>query len=132
MKVDKKEQTEQEVVEKAKATTTKKEKVLTLEEKIAEWKKEYGKIYESIIAGKSYIYRRITRKEYGQVMAITDGETMEDRIDNRQVAMTKAMVLNVSTEDLEKDFEELQGLAETISDLVLEKSGFGATYTAEL
>ena len=96
------------------------------------WKQEYGKIFKSIIGDDDYIFRRIKRQEYSQIMAIRDGEDVEERIFNRQVAIAKATVLNVEEDILMERMNELAGLAPTISDEVLNKSGFQLIATMEL
>lgn len=112
-----------------KQAANKKEQV---KDQIEIWKEEYGKIYKSIVDGKDYIWRRIKRKEYSEVMAMKDGEDIDERIYNRQYAIAKLVILNLSEEELESDLEELAGLATTISDEVLEKSGFNSSGTVEL
>lgn len=112
-----------------KQAANKKEQV---KDQIEIWKEEYGKIYKSIIDGKDYIWRRIKRKEYSEVMTMKDGEDIDERIYNRQYAIAKLVILNLSEEELESDLEELAGLATTISDEVLEKSGFNSSGTVEL
>lgn len=99
---------------------------------IQEWKDAHGKIFKTIVNGKEYIWRRVKRKEYSTIMAYSVGETGDERLYNRQAEMTKAVVLNIPQEELENDIEELAGLAITISEEVLEKSGFSALATIEL
>ena len=115
-----------------KATTKKEEKVLTLEEQIAEWKKEYKKIFKVSVDGIDYIWRRITRKEYAAVMEMRDGETVDERIYNRQFEIAKMVVLNFTPEEMEEQLNELAGLATSIADYVLEKSGFNVSEVEEL
>lgn len=95
-----------------------------LNDQIEEWKKEHKKLFKIVIDNKDYIFRRIKRKEYSEIMSIVVAGEVEDRIYARQCAIAKATILNVDAEELEEDFEELAGLAVTISEEVLEKSGF--------
>lgn len=111
---------------------TKIESEMTLEERIAEWKKEHKKVFMCTVNGKDYIWRRIKRNEYAQIMAIKEGEDVDERIYNRQYAITKLAVLNIEEAELENDLEELAGLATTIADEVLDRSGFNATPSVEL
>lgn len=99
---------------------------------LEEWKKEYKKIYQSTIGDKDYIWRRIKRKEYSDIMNIKDGENADERIYNRQIAMCKMVVLNIQEEELSNDFEELSGLAITLSEEIMGKSGFSIDGTVEL
>ena len=109
----------------------KEQKELTLDDKIIAWKEEQKKIYMTIIDGNNYIWRRIKRKEYAEIMAI-EAENIDERIYERQIAITKKVVLNMPIEELEKDLEELSGLAPSIAEEVLAKSGFTITTTIEL
>lgn len=108
-------------------TTKKQEK-----DQVQLWKEEHGRIFKSTVDGKDYIWRRIKRKEYSSVMSMKDGDDIDERIYNRQYAIAKMVILNMEEEELEADLEELAGLATTISDEVLEKSGFNLTGTVEL
>ena len=105
---------------------------MTIEDKGIEWKKEYKKVFLSTIDDEDYIWRRIKRKEYSDIMAIKDTEDVDERIYQRQIAITKLVVLNFTEEELEERIEELAGLASTIADEVLSKSGFNLTSTTEL
>lgn len=109
----------------------KEQKELTLDDKIIAWKEEHKKIYMTIIDGNNYIWRRIKRKEYAEIMAI-EADNIDERIYERQIAITKKVVLNMPIEELEKDLEELSGLAPSIAEEVLAKSGFTVTTTIEL
>ena len=82
---------------------------MTIEDKVIEWKKEYS-----------------------DIMAIKDTEDVDERIYQRQIAIAKLVVLNFTEEELEERIEELAGLASTIADEVLSKSGFNLTSTTEL
>ena len=96
------------------------------------WKEEHKKIFKSIIDGKEYIWRRGKRKEYSEVMNITDIADADDRIYARQVGICKATILNIPMEELEEDLEDLSGLAVTLSEEIMEKSGFNITATFEM
>lgn len=103
------------------------------EENIIEtWKEQHGKIYKSIIDGEEYIWRRIKRKEYSDVMISKDSENVDERIYLRQLEITKLVVLNFKAEELDDKLNEMAGLATTLSEEVLDKSGFNLTATYEL
>lgn len=99
---------------------------------IEQWKEEYGKIYKSLAGGQEFIFRRIKRAEYTEIMAKKEGDSIEERIYNRQKAIVKLSVLNHEENELDNLFEELAGLAISISEEVLDKSGFTVTATIEL
>lgn len=96
------------------------------------WKQEYKRVFKSVVDGKDYIWRRIKRSEYASIMSNSEGETLDERIYNRQVAITTTVVLNYSAEDILVDCEDLAGLATIISEECLDKSGFNAEATVEL
>ena len=50
---------------------------MTIEDKVIEWKKEYKKVFLSTIDDEDYIWRRIKRKEYSDIMAIKDTEDVK-------------------------------------------------------
>lgn len=96
------------------------------------WKEENGKIFKSIVNDKDYIWRRLKRKEYSEVMAIKNSDDVDERIYARQVAITKIAVLNLSEEEIDRDLNDLAGLATTLSEEIMDKSGFNLTATFEL
>ena len=107
-------------------------KELTLEEKIMQWKKIYKKVFSSQIDGTEYIWHRISRKDYNDVMEINVGDSIEDKIYNRQVEIIKVSVLNMDEEEINSKIDELAGLASSLADEILNKSGFSIESTVEL
>ena len=107
-------------------------KELTLEEKIVQWKKIYKKVFSSQIDGTEYIWHRISRKDYNDVMEINVGDSIEDKIYNRQIEIIKASVLNMDEEEINSKIDELAGLASSLADEILNKSGFSIESTVEL
>lgn len=99
---------------------------------IEQWKEEYGKIYKSLVGGQEFIFRRLKRGEYAEVMANKEGADVEERIYNRQKAIVKLAVLNHEESELDELFEELAGLAISVSEEILDKSGFTVMATIEL
>lgn len=112
---------------KTKSKEDKKEKSL-----IEQWKEEHGKIYKSIVGGYEFIFRRIKRAEYANIMAQKEGDDVDERIYNRQKAIVKLAVLDHEEKELDDLFEELAGLAISISEEILDKSGFTVVATVEL
>ena len=107
-------------------------KELTIEEKIMQWKKIYKKVFSSQIDGTEYIWHRISRKDYNDVMEINVGDSIEDKIYNRQVEIIKVSVLNMDEEEINSKIDELAGLASSLADEILNKSGFSIESTVEL
>ncbi len=108
-------------------------KVNEYESKVEGWKKEFGKVFKTTTEdGDIFIWRRLKRKEYVEVMSITEEmEAMdkEQRMYDRQDKIAKMVTLY--PEDL-SIFDQSAGLATSISDEVIYKSGFGEIETAEL
>ena len=99
---------------------------------IEQWKAEHGKIYKSLVGGQEFIFRRVKRNEYAEIMANKEGADVEERIYNRQKAIVKLAVLNHEEVKLDELFEELAGLAISVSEEILDKSGFTVMATIEL
>lgn len=100
-------------------------------EQIDEWKKEYGKVFMSEIAGDVYIWRRIRRSEYAT--AITMGEeleSIEDRVYLRQVEISKIATLHPL--DIEVELKNAGGLAVELAENIILKSGFHQTKLKQL
>lgn len=110
-------------------TSTKEDKKIS---QIDQWKKEHGKIYKSLVGGDEFIFRRIKRNEYAEIMANKEGIDVDERIYNRQKAIVKLATLNHEEVKLDELFEELAGLAISISEEILDKSGFTVMATVEL
>ena len=100
-------------------------------EQMAEWKANFGRISSVHIAGQLYIYRGLFRQEFQQLMQSSDVREMiesgpegadkaramnEQRITNRGVLFP-----NVKGKSWDKD---LAGILNTLSDLILNFSGF--------
>lgn len=101
------------------------------EQSIQEWKAKWGKIYKSTIDGEEYIWRKLKRKEYVAIMAkVAEPGTESSRLYERQDEITKLVVLYPS--NIEDLIESSAGLASTISDEVIIKSGFDISSTEEL
>lgn len=98
---------------------------------IQKWKAEYGKIYKSIIDEEIYIWRKLKRKEYVQIMSNKSVEGQEDEaIYGRQDTIAETVVLFPSS--IKELLENNAGLGTTIADEVLLKSGFELSGTVEL
>lgn len=134
-----KEEAKQEVLT---ATEAPKENVPAVEEKsaitdamVTAWKRDHGKIFKSIIGSDTYVWRKIKRKEYVEMMSNRDQDPEADTLDNdiiydRQTKIAKAVVL--WPKNIEELLEHNAGLATTISDEAILKSGFNLMATQEL
>lgn len=102
-------------------------------EMIAAWKKEHGKIFKSIVGTEVYIWRKLRRKEYVEIMSVDADEeesSSQDRIYERQTKISKA--ITIWPPNIEDLLEKNAGLATTLSDEAILKSGFNLMSTQEL
>lgn len=98
---------------------------------IKEWKAKYGKIYKIGVDGEDYIWRKIKRSEYTSIMANEEESSDLEKIYKRQEEIAKLIILYPS--NIEQILQESAGLATTIADEALLKSGFEVTtVTTEL
>lgn len=101
------------------------------EQAIKKWKDQWGKVYKSTIDGEAYIWRKLRRKEYVQIMAQKAIEGEEDsKFYERQDEIAKIVVLFPA--NIGEILETNAGLGTTIADEVLMKSGFELSGTVEL
>lgn len=106
----------------------KKENIVT-EEQIAGWKKEYGHVYKTTVGRDYIIWRKLRRKEYVEAMTV-EIENEDQKIFERQFMVVKAAALY--PENVEALLEESGGLATTLADEIMLKSGFDTSETEEL
>ena len=102
-------------------------KDLTLEEKIALWRKEYKSIYKTVIDDEIYIWRKIKRSEYVDMHnAIFNNDEIPDDLKFwiKQEEITKTVLLYPT--DADEAIEESAGISTVISQDCLNRSGFGA------
>jgi hypothetical protein len=98
---------------------------------VASWKSEFGKIFKTTVDGDEYVWRKLKRGEYVELMKDKAEEGQEDsKLWERQEKIAKTVVLypvNIS-----ECIEASAGLATTIADEVILKSGFEVATTEEL
>ena len=100
-----------------------------LEQSIEIWKNQHGKLFKTTIDGEVFIWRRIKRKEYVDIVNSGEENTDED-IFKRQEEVVKTAILY--PENIEQILEECAGYTATLSEEILLKSGFGLPSTEEL
>ena len=99
------------------------------EAQINDWKKQYGKIYKSIVGDEVVIFRKIKRSEYMQVMTDIDSE------DPMKIFLRQDMITKMTTlypNNIEQLIEENGALSTVVSNEVLGKSGFDLLSTTQL
>ena len=104
--------------------------VQNLEQLIAGWKAEYGKVYKTTIDGEEFIWRKLKRKEYVDIVLSGSEEDKTEDIYLRQELITKTVVLY--PENASDLIDKSAGIAFTLSEEILAKSGFGLPTTKEL
>lgn len=100
---------------------------LSLDQKIALWRKDYKNIYKTVIDDEVYIWRKIKRSEYIEIHnSIFNNEEIPDDLKFwiKQEEITKAVLLYPY--DAEEVIEESAGIPTVISQDCLNRSGFGA------
>lgn len=100
---------------------------LTLEEKIAQWRREYKSIYKTVIDDEVYIWRKIKRSEYIDIHnSIFNNQEIPDDLKFwlKQEEITKTVLLYPS--NAEEVIEDSAGIPTVISQDCLNRSGFGA------
>jgi hypothetical protein len=95
------------------------------------WKAEHKKIYRTYVNNDEYVWRKLKRTEYTQLMSNKAEDGREQlKLYERQEAIATMVVLYPT--NIAELIEENCGLATTISDEVVSKSGFDFGGTEEL
>ena len=100
------------------------------QQQIAEWKMEWGKIFKTSIGNQPFIWRKLKRKEYVNIMSSGEGTMEAEKFYERQEMIAQATVL--FPENIEEVIEDDAGVATALADEILLKSGFDITTTEEL
>lgn len=104
-----------------------------LKNQIETWKSQYGKVYKTTIDGEDYIWRKLKRKEYSNIMntiTLQEGMEEDELIMLRQDEIVKTVTLY--PDNILQEIEDSAGLGPTLSDEIIFKSGFGVPVTKEL
>ena len=100
---------------------------MTLSERVEIWKKDYKQVFKTAIEDDVYIWRKLKRSEYKEIIAMLNEEYEDDDLLKswvKQDEITKAVLLY--PEDAESAIEESAGISTVISQDCLIRSGFGA------
>lgn len=103
------------------------------EKQINDWKKEYGKVFKTIIGEDVIIWRKLRRNEYVSVMLddANDKDTdVKEKVFLRQNQITKIATLYPN--NIEELIDESGALATCMSDQIMLKSGFEIISTVEM
>lgn len=108
---------------------TKEIKELSLEEKIAKWKKEYRHVYKTIVADEVIIWRGLTRKMHIDVMMKEFDEDKDLDYYAKQEYIAESVMLY--PENKKELIEDFAAIADILSTEALAKSGYGINNTTE-
>jgi hypothetical protein len=100
------------------------------EQQIADWKSQWGRVFESTIVDDTYVWRQLRRKEYVSIMSDKPGEDEGSLLYERQENIAKTAIL--FPDNIADLIEANAGLATTLSDEIILKSGFDLSETKEL
>ena len=104
-------------------------------QQIDAWKLQYGDLYRTHLNNQSFIWHKVRRKDYVELMTdpeISAIENQELRIFFRQEKITKQCVLYPDTDTLERLIENNAGIAGNISDEIMMISGFRPVSTEQI
>lgn len=102
------------------------------EEKLAELKKEYKKVFASAYAGKIYVWHRINRKTFSSVCEATaEIEDDDELLSTREKEFCKASIIYPEAEEVAKDMED-EVISSHMAREILFRSGFYQPQTTEL
>lgn len=91
------------------------------------WKKQFGEIYRTDLNGQTYIWHKLRRRDYIEIMndeTLNAVQNSDLRIFLRQEKILKVGILHPSGEQLERLIDENAGVAGNISDEIMLASGF--------
>ena len=107
------------------------EEIILNQEQIDDWKRQYGKIYRTVVGDLTVIWRMLRRNEYVDAMVDEDlSENPDKRIFERQEAIVKKVCLYPA--NIAELIESEGGLATCLAGEISEKSGFVLPVTSEL
>ena len=111
----------------------KEENTALTDEKIQAWKSEFGHVYQTVIGGETFIWRKLKRKEYVKCMTMNmDGKEHMEKVYARQDYVAKSALLFPDKTTAGKMLENNGALATALSDEILMRSGFDVKETEEL
>lgn len=109
------------------------EETLSNDQKIERWRNLYQKIYLSVYDEQEFVWRKIKRREYVEIMENTPEENLDDVVEYRQYLTIKTCVLSPNSEqEIDDLLEEYPGLLTSLSAEILKKSGFSKPLTIEI
>jgi len=100
-------------------------------QQIDEWKKQYGKVFRTVIGSDAFIWHRLTRKEYVALMMDENvSEDGDERLYQRQEMACKTAILWPENAD---EILQAEGcIASNLGGVIMERSGFNLPVTDEM
>lgn len=101
-------------------------------EQIAEWKKQFGHIYRTMVNGEGYVWHTLRRNEYVDIMKMQFDDNVDsaERMMTRQEEIVRTVIL--WPEDIDRELTERGALATSLADEIMTKSGFDLSESEEL
>lgn len=99
---------------------------------LEKWKAEHGALYRTEYFGEGFVWRPLKRKEFVEVMNMTNEDNPEELFYERQEVIVRKTVLSPAPERVAELIEQRGGLASGLSDEIMEKSGFQNALSKEL
>ncbi len=100
-------------------------------QQIDEWKKQYGKIFRTVIGSDAFIWHRLTRKEYvALMMDETVSADADERLYQRQEMACKTAIL--WPENVDEILQTEGCIASNLGGVIMERSGFNLPVTDEM
>ena len=96
---------------------------------IEEWRDTYKHIFKTTVGEHTFVWHKLRRREYVDIMTI-QSDNPASKVFDRQDAICETCVL--FPENIEEIIEENGGLAGTIADEILLRSGFDISDTEEI
>jgi hypothetical protein len=99
---------------------------MDIQEKIAEWKKEFGSVYKAMFDNTAYYFRNLSREEF---LSISQKQLAEEGFDSERETV-KVCVLEPIVDD--KHLSYHPGIITILSEQIMVKSGFQQVEVEEL
>ena len=120
-----------EAVEADEQAQGKKEPVTLNRQQIDEWKKQYGKVFRTIIGSDAFIWHRLNRKDYVSLMMDDSvSEDEDERLYERQEMACKKAIL--WPENVDEILQDAGCIASNLGGVIMECSGFRIPVTDEM
>lgn len=118
-------------VDESETPAEEKKPIVLNRQQIDEWKKQYGKVFRTVIGSDAFIWHRLSRKDYVAIMMDENVSSDEDeRLYQRQEMTVKAAVL--WPENVEEIIQDAGCVASNLGGVIMERSGFRLPVTDEM